>query len=117
MELKLNIYGKNAENRKVIVNTYKAETYDLMWATVEDLINILDLEGLKTNDDVELIKIATKVVTKGLNTILKPLLKDIFEGLTDDELRNTKISEIVTILISVVKFAMNEIGIGTNEKN
>ena len=39
MDLKLNIY----EKRK-IVKTYTAETYDLMFGTVEDLLNIIDID-------------------------------------------------------------------------
>ena len=39
MELKLNIY-----NKKEIVKTYTAETYDLMFGTVEDLIDLINLD-------------------------------------------------------------------------
>ena len=38
MDLKLNIY----EKRKVI-KTYTAETYDLMFGTVEDLLDVMDI--------------------------------------------------------------------------
>lgn len=111
MEMKLNIYEK-----KKIVKTYTAETYDLLFGTVEDLIDVLELDTLKTGSDMELIKLAGKVVTKGMD-IIKPLLKDIFEGLTDDELRNTHVSEIVTVLVEVIKFAINQITKGQNLKN
>jgi hypothetical protein len=115
MELKLNIYGKE-NGKKTVVKTYKAETYDIMFGTVEDLINTLNLDGLNTQDNVELVKVATNIVLNGMD-VLKPLLKDIFEGLTDDELRNTKVTEIVTVLMETVKFSMAEIGKGVNSKN
>lgn len=112
MELKLNIY-----NKKEVVKTYKAETYDIMFGTVEDLIKVLDLDTMQSGDDVEIIKVATKVVITGLDDIIKPLLKDIFEGLTDEELRNTKVTDIVKVLLDVVKFAMAQISKGANQKN
>ena len=51
MDLKLNIY----EKRK-IVKTYTAETYDLMFGTVEDLLNIIDIDNIQAGDKTELIK-------------------------------------------------------------
>lgn len=111
MELKLNIYDK-----KTVVKTYKTESYDLMFGTIEDLINILDLENVNLNDDSSLISVVTKFITGGMD-IIKPLLKDIFEGLSDDELRKTKLSEIATVLVNVVVFAVTQMGKGSNGKN
>lgn len=111
MELKLNIYDK-----KKIIKTYTAETYDLMFGTVEDLINAVDLNKLENGTDFELIKVVGNLVLKGMD-IIKPLLKDIFEGLTDEELKNTKVSEIATTLIDVIKFSINEMGKGVTRKN
>jgi hypothetical protein len=116
MELKLNIYGRNEAGKKGVVKTYTAETYDIMFGTVEDLIDTLNLDGLNTQDNVELVKVATNIVINGMD-VLKPLLKDIFEGLTDDELRNTKVTDIVAVLMETVKFSMMEIGKGVNRKN
>lgn len=110
MELKLNIYKK-----KEIEKTYTAETYDLMFGTVEDLINIIDLDKLEKGTDAEIIKLVGNVVMKGMD-IIKPLLKDIFEGLTDEELRNTKVSEIAKVLVEVVKFSITQMNQGVNEK-
>lgn len=111
MDLKLNIYEK-----KKIVKTYTAETYDLMFGTVEDLIDLIDLDQLKNGTDTEIIKLVGKVIINGMG-IIKPLLKDIFEGLTDEELKNTKVSEISTALVEIVKFSISQITKGTNGKN
>lgn len=112
MILKLNIY-----NKKNITKTYTAESYDIMFGTVEDLLNLIDLEKFNNSkNDMEFIKVVTEAVVKGFD-IIKPLLKDIFEGLTDDELRNTKISEIVNILVSIIKITMTQITSGTKTKN
>lgn len=111
MDLKLNIYEK-----KKIVKTYTAETYDLMFGTVEDLIDLIDLDQLKNGTDAEIIKLVGKVIINGMG-IIKPLLKDIFEGLTDKELKKTKVSEISTALVEIVKFSISQITKGTNGKN
>ena len=97
MELKLNIY-----KGKTIEKTYKAETFDIMFGTVEDLLNIIDLE--KLNSDTEIAKLIIKVFP-----LLKPLLKDVFEGVTDDELRRTKIKELIPLFVNIFVFALKEI--------
>lgn len=110
-ELKLNIYEK-----KEIVKTYEAETYDLEFGTVEDLINLIDLDNLNLDDNTELIKAAGKVCMSGMN-VIKPLYKDIFDGLTDEELRHTHLSELASVLINVIKFAIDQMMKGATGKN
>ena len=97
MELKLNIY-----KGKTIEKTYKAETFDIMFGTVEDLLNIIDLE--KLNSDTEIAKLIIKVFP-----LLKPLLKDVFEGVTDDELRRTKIKELIPLFVDIFVFPLKEL--------
>lgn len=111
MDLKLNIY----EKRKII-KTYTAETYDLMFGTVEDLLNIIDIDNIQAGDKTELIKAVAKVLAHSMD-IVKPLLKDVFEGLTDEELRNTSIKEIVDVLSNIVTYSINQITKGNNGKN
>ena len=109
--MELNIYEK-----RQITKTYTAETYDIMFGTVEDLINVIDLDSFTKDDDVDFIKAIGKIIVNSMD-IIKPLLKDIFEGLTDEELRKTKISEIVKNVIEIVKFSIAQMGKGGNEKN
>lgn len=109
--MKLNIYEK-----KKIVKTYETNTYDLMFGTVEDVANAIDIDSLKTGSDKEIISLVVKLVTTSIGT-LKYLLLDIFDGLTEEELKNTKVSEIVTVLVDTVKFTIEQLNIGTNGKN
>lgn len=111
MDLKLNIY----EKRKII-KTYTAETYDLMFGTVEDLLDVMDIDNIQADNRTELLKAVAKVLAHSMD-IVKPLLKDVFEGLTDEELRNTKISEIVDALSNIVTYSINQITKGKNGKN
>lgn len=109
--MKLNIYEK-----KKIIKTYEVDTYDLMFGTVEDVANAIDLDSLKTGTDVEIIKMVGNLVMKSMDTV-KDLLKDIFDGITDDELKKTKVSEIATVLVDVVKFTIAQLNLGENGKN
>ena len=109
--MKLNIY-----NKKEIVKTYETDTYDLMFGVLEDVADAIKLDELKTGTDVEIIKMVGNLVITSMSTV-KELLKDIFEGITDDELKNTKVSEIAAVLVDVVKFTLNQLSKGINAKN
>lgn len=109
--MKLNVYKK-----KEVAKTYETDTYDLMFGTVEDVADAVDLDSLETGSDVEIIKMVGKLVLTSMDTV-KNLLKDIFPGLTDDELKNTKIKEIAAVFVDVVKFTIAELGKGGDAKN
>ncbi len=111
MELKINIY-----NKKEITKTYTNDTYDLMFGTVEDFMDLINVDELKTGSDQEIIMLVGKAVPKGMGTI-KALLKDVFEGMTDEELKHTKVKEITKVLVNIVKSSITEIGKGIDEKN
>lgn len=99
MELVLNIYENN-----VVKKTYKASEFDLMWGTIEDIMNIVEID--KLDDNVAIGKMILSVLPQ-----LKPLLKQIFPGLTDSEMRNTKVKELVPIFISAFTYALKEVNL------
>lgn len=104
MDLVLNVY----EGRKV-AKTYTAETYDLMYGTVEDVIEAVNLDALADGaSDVTVAAAAAKLVTNGMGQI-KPLLKDVFPGLTDDELKHVKVKDIVAVVIGIVQHTVEEV--------
>lgn len=96
-DLKLNIY-----NGKTVEKTYIAEEIDIMFGTVEDLLDVIDFDNL--NDEKEVIK----VVIKTLNN-LKPFLKQIFDGLTDEEIKRTKVKELIPLFVKIVKYSIDEL--------
>ena len=50
--------------------------------------------------------------------IIRPLLKDTFDGLTDEELRHTRIDEVIDVIVQIAKFAGTNIMKGfSDEKN
>lgn len=96
-DLRLNIY-----NGKAIEKTYIADEIDIMFGTVEDLLDVIDFDNL--NDEKEVVK----VVIKTLNN-LKPFLKQIFDGLTDEEIKRTKVKELVPLFVDIVTYTMEEL--------
>ena len=110
MQLLLNIYDPET---KIIAKQYKAESVDIMFGTIEDLIEIIDIDKLSEDNDTELTKIILMSIKK-----VKPLLKEVFTGLSDDELKNTKIKELIPLFIDIVKYMFTEIKVlGGDSKN
>ena len=101
--MKLNIYDK-----KQIIKTYEADTYDLMFGTLEDIAEVVKIDELKTGSDVEIIKLAANTVFNSMDTV-KDLMKDIFDGITDEELRKTSVSEMAVVLVEVVKYTIRRL--------
>ena len=109
--MRLNIYEK-----RNIVKTYEADAYDLPFGVVEDVADVLNLDQLETGSNAELIKIAGNVVLRCKDTV-KNLMKDIFEGITDEELKHAKVTEMGIVLIEVVKYTSEQLSKGLNRKN
>lgn len=103
--MKLNIYEK-----KSIVKTYEAGEYELMFGTVEDMIDAAKLDKIESGTDAEIVIAATNLVTTSMDTV-KDLLKDVFDGLTDDEIRHTRVSEIVNVIVDVIRYAISQISL------
>lgn len=109
MELKLNIY-----KGKKIVKTYTCNTIDVRFGVLVDVINALNFEAMKRGDKIEI----AAMVVKCLDQVL-PFLYDLFDGVTEEEIRNAKTSNIIEIFKDLYGYAMSEIGIAASntEKN
>ena len=105
--MKLNIYqGKN------IVKTYECDNYDLTYGAVEDVIEIVDGNDLENKND--LINVAIDSFH-----LLRPLLKEVFDCLTDDELRTVKIRELIVVIVELIKASITNLKMitGNDVKN
>ena len=109
--MKLNIYEK-----KKIVKTYEADSYDLMFGVLEDVADAIKLDELKTGTDAEIIKMAGNRVLHSIGTV-RDLFKDIFDGITDEELKHCKVNEMALVLVEVVKVTLDQLGKGFGPKN
>lgn len=108
--MKLNIYEK-----KKIVKTYEADSYDLTFGTVEDVADAIKLDKLKGTDTEILESIGAFVITS--KDTVKDLMKDIFDGITDEELRHTKISEQIVVIYDVLMFTVKQLTMFSKAKN
>lgn len=97
MELKLKV-NDSSGNAK----TYTTDTIDCRFGIVEDILHVLDFD--KIGDTKQF----TMMVLRSAGQ-LKPFLLDLFEGLTDEELRTAKMSNIVEIFKSIYKYAVDEL--------
>lgn len=111
--MKLDIY-----DHKTVVKTYETDTYEIMFGTVEDLIDAARLDTIENGSDAEIVVAATNLVTTSMGTV-KDLLKDIFDGLTDDEIKHTRVSDIVNVIVEVILYAVGQISVfgGNKRKN
>ena len=112
--MKLNIYDK-----RTVVKTYEANAYEIMFGTVEDIIDAAKLDKIETGTDAEIVMAATNLVTSSMDTV-KDLLKDVFDGLTDDEIRHARVSEIINVIVDIIMYAVSQItlfGGGKTGKN
>ena len=108
MQLILNIYD---ENNRVIAKQYTAEEVHILFGTIEDLIDLIDENNL--NDNMELAKVIVKSMKK-----LRPILKQVFVGVTDEELRLTRTDELVPLFMQILKYMFTQVnGLGAGSKN
>ena len=107
MQLLLNIYN---ENNTVIEKQYKAEEVNILFGTIEDLIDLIDENNLQ--DNMELAKVLVKSMKK-----LKPVLKQVFVGVTDEELRLTRTNELVPLFMQIIKYMFTQVNSLGGSKN
>lgn len=102
--LKLNIYERQEDGTKRLAKTYEAEGYDLMLGTLQDIMEIIDLDKLTDANETEIAKMALRVLGQ-----VTPILRDVFPGVTSEELRGVKTSELVPLFVQLAKEAVGTI--------
>ena len=107
-KITLNIYDKN--DKAKVAKTLETEGYDLMMGTVDDFMNIIDLD--KINDKNEVAKMAAKSYKQ-----LKPLIMDIFPELQDEDYRNIKVTDLVRLIVQIGTSIMESMDILKSSKN
>lgn len=119
MEIKLNIW----KNQKEIDKTYIIDSFDIMWGTIEDLIEVIDFNEFAnqlTSDgtsNTALFNMAASALTNSRD-LINNTLKDIFVGLTDDELKRVKLKELINVALQLITGSVNIMqDLGKNSKN
>ena len=106
--IRLNIY--DSKDRNKVAKTYEAEGYDLMLGTVEDFMDIIDLD--KINDPNEVAKMAIKAYGQ-----LKPLIMDIFPELTAEEYKQIKVNDLVRLIVQIGTSIIESLDLIKSSKN
>ena len=103
----INLNIRDSKDKTKVAKTLSINGYELMMGTVDDFLGIIDLD--KIDDEKEVLA----MVLKSYNQI-KPLIKDIFAELTDEDYRNIAVSDLVSVvpqiglsIIENIKFSKN----------
>lgn len=116
MELKLVTYKKE-NGKKIVDKTFCESEYTLSFGTIENFIKVIDIETLtKCKNDDDLLMWCGKAVLQGFDQIA-PLILDIFEGLTVEQLKTAATKNIAKVIIGVMKYTFSEIMSLGKEKN
>lgn len=88
---------------KVKDKTYTAEGYALTMGVIEDFVAIIDID--KLDDNIAVAKMAVACFSK-----LKPVVKDIFPGLTDEDYRMVSLKDMKELILQIGQAIMEDIG-------
>ena len=105
--IKLNI--RNDKNK--IVKTYQTEEVNLKMGTVEDIVEIINIDKLLNNKEDTSVNLYDVIATVAMNSyrMCKPIIKDVFPQITDEELRNINFKEVVNTVVDIIKYSISDI--------
>lgn len=107
MNLILKIYDDSGKN---VVKTYESTTYDLMFGTVQKLMELLKIEEI--DNQVEMLK-----TVYGAWEEIKTVLSGVFPDVTSEEWKNVKVKELLPLIIGIAKYSVSEMFTIPTEKN
>ena len=90
------------------IKVYKTDSFTVSFGTVEDIIDALQLDDIKTDKQMGV------AILKAIKQ-LRPFLKDIFDGITDDEIRHTHLDDLVKLFTDMFNYAADTINGVTGE--
>lgn len=115
MELKLNIY--TTKSCRELEKTYVSDDFKLSVGVAEDILDLIDIDLFVGDmDEGQQMLQLIKTVIKG-KSAFKDIVKNIFEGITDDELGRTDIREFCKVLYDAVVYTIAGIIEVSPEKN
>lgn len=107
MNLILKIYD---DSGKSVVKTYESTTYDLMFGTIQKLMELLKIEEI--DNQVEMLKTVYSAWEE-----IKTVLSGVFPDVTPGEWKNVKVKELLPLIIDIAKYSISEMFTIPTEKN
>lgn len=107
MEIKLNVYDD--ENK--IVKTSTAEVVELKFGSIRSLMKLLNVDDI--DDTAQLLK-----AVYGAWDQLTKILNGCFPDMTDEDWDNVKLSELIPVLMTILKYSFTQmLSIPSESKN
>ena len=105
MELRLNVYDGTE-----VVKTYVSQDFELLTGTCEDILKIIDTQKVieLMNSGDELGKFLLKKVVIQYEDF-KPILMRAFNGITEEEYRNTRMAEVGNIIVCIIVYSVQQL--------
>lgn len=97
MELTINVYDDDDN----IIKKAKANTVDLRMGQVSAIMELLDADNIDTSLDL------MNIVNKAWKQLVK-ILSKIFPDIKDEEWDNVKLSELLPVLVMIIRASFNE---------
>ncbi|WP_286144700.1 hypothetical protein [Bacteroides caecimuris] len=107
MELKLNVY-ENKGGKRIVKKEYVTDTLFISFGIVEDILAKIDFK--ESGDTTE------QAIKKSL-PFVKPILKEIFVGLTDKELRTCNTVDLIVVAKQIIQYCIELLYGVSDEKN
>lgn len=109
MEIKLKIY-KRENGKRVVDKEYVEDTLFIRFGIVEDILEKIDFGNNGNSTDQAILKAMP---------FIKPILKDIFDGLTDEELKRCNTVDLIGVAKNIITYCVQLLyGISSDdEKN
>lgn len=105
--IKLNVYDENDN----IIKTVEAQFVELRFGTIRGLMELLNVENI--DDTGELLKTVYQAWDK-----LTSIMNKMFPDLNEDDWDNLKLSEVVPVLLQILRTSFVQIlSIPTESKN
>lgn len=112
MEFKLNIC-----DGKKIEKTYVANDFVLTVGVAEDILNVIDIEKLSGDLDDFATFVEVLKIVKGSFNSFNPMLKGVFEELTDEEYSRADVVGVAIVIINILKYTVVQLSNAAYGKN
>lgn len=101
-------------DHKEIIKTYEADIDDVNYGVIEDVSRIVDIEAMASMTEKESMKLISSIARDKAADV-KSILKEIFDGVTDEELRQVKPRQISKALYEIVVYTIEDLVAGMND--